>query len=81
MFHLSHRKYLESIESNFKAYIYYIIPYNTFILFLREAEWLVKNRDKSLNQKIKEFFENCNLIYDMPSEIFISGYYLNEIEN
>ena len=57
------------------------MPHQNFILFLREAEWRLKNRAKSLNQKINEFFENWNLVYDMPSENFISDYYLNEIEN
>ena len=72
--------HIESIWSQMKAilkHIYYIIPHQNFILFLRETEWRLTNRNKRINEKINEFFENWNLIYDMTDGSFTSDYYLN----
>ena len=63
--------HIKSIWSQLKAILkptYYNIPHQNFIPYLREWECRVKNKEKNLNQKINEFFENWNLIYDMPSE-------------
>ena len=60
--------HIESICSQLKAtikQIYYIIPHENFILYLREAEWRIKNKTKNLVEKIDEFFACWNLISEM----------------
>ena len=46
--------------------MYYIIPFKNFGLFLREAEWRIKN--KNINEKISELFEEWYLSYDMAEK-------------
>ena len=44
------------LKANIKN-VYYIIPFKNFGLFLREAEWRIKNKNKKIKKKISEFFE------------------------
>ena len=72
----------ESLWSQLKALLknlYYIIPHKNFILYLREAEWRIKDKDKNINAKIKEFFDCYYTISDMEASDFVSDYYLNEV--
>ena len=76
--------HIESIWSQLKSVIkniYYIIPHQNFLLYLRETEWRIKNKDKNLEGKIKEFFSCWTLVYDMDTSDFISDNYLNELDN
>ena len=58
---------------------YYIIPHQNLLLYLREAEWRIKNKGKILDEKIKEFFVCRDFVYDMAESVFISDNYLNEL--
>ena len=56
---LNSTSHIESIWEQLKACIkniYYIIPNRNILLFLREAEFRIKNNDKNLESKIKQFF-------------------------
>ena len=78
----SSTSHIESLWSQLKALLknlYYIIPHKNFILYLREAEWRIKNKDKNINAKIKEFFDYYYTISDMEASYFVCDYYLNEI--
>ena len=74
--------HIESIWSQLKAVIksiYYIIPHQNFLFYLRDAEWRIKNKTKNLEEKIKEFFACWTLTYNMDPSDFISDNYLNEL--
>ena len=71
--------HIESIWSQLKSIlknIYYIIPHQNFILYLREAEWRVKNKNKTLDEKIASFFAAWELVYNMKPENFENDLYL-----
>ena len=38
--------------------MYYVIPNQNILLFIKEAEWRIKNRNKNIDAKIKEFFND-----------------------
>ena len=81
-FGVNSTSHIESIWSQLKSVIkniYYIIPHQNFLLYLREAEWRIKNKSKSLGEKIKEFFDCWSVVYDIPDSDYISDNYLNEI--
>ena len=64
---------IESIWSQLKSIlksIYYIIAHRNFPLYLREAEWRQKNKDKNTKDKIKSFFDCWNQICDIDEENF-----------
>ena len=70
---LNSSSHIESIWSQLKAIIkkmYYIIPFKNFGLFLWEVEWRIKKKNKNINEKISELFEEWYLTYDMAEENF-----------
>ena len=76
---LTSTSHIESIWSQLKSIlknIYYIIPHQNFILYLREAEWRVKNKNKTLDEKIASFFAAWELVYNMEPENFENDLYL-----
>jgi hypothetical protein len=69
--------HIESIWSQLKSIlkkIYYVIPSKNFFYFLKEAEWRVKNKNKHLDNKISEFFDNWKFISDFDNNDFINIY-------
>ena len=75
--------HIESIWSQLKSgikSIYYIIPHQNFLFYLREAEWRIKNKSKNLEEKIKELFACWTLVYEMDVSDFVSDNYLNELD-
>ena len=76
--------HVESIWSQLKAIIksiYYIIPHKNFLFYLREAEWRIKNKRRTLDEKIKEFFACWAAVYEMDESDFTSDNYLNELDD
>ena len=75
---------IESIWSQLKSVIksiYYIIPHQNFLFYLREAEWRIKNKSKNFEEKIKEFFACWTLVYEMDASDFVSDNYLNGLDH
>ena len=54
--------------------IYYVIPNLNILLFVKEAEWRIKNRNKNIDEKIKEFFDEFYVISGMNSDDFYLHY-------
>lgn len=59
---------------------YYIIPHQNFLQYLREDELRIKNKSKTLESKIKEFFDCWAMINGMDDEDFMSDEYINELD-
>ena len=65
--------HIESIWGQIKACIkniYYIIPNQNILLLLCEPEFRIKNKNKNLESKIKEFFDCFDVIFGMSDEDF-----------
>ena len=76
---LSSTSDFESIWSQLKSILkntYYIIPHQNFNLYLRDAEWLLNNKNKSFEKKIASFVEVWGLIYNMEIDNFGNYLYL-----
>ena len=54
--------------------IYYVIPNLNILLFVKEVEWRIKNRNKNIDEKIKEFFDEFYVISGMNSDDFYLHY-------
>ena len=54
--------------------IYYVIPNINILLFIKKKEWRIKNRNKNIDEKIKEFFDEFYVISGMNSEDFYLHY-------
>ena len=70
---LNSTSHIESIWEQLKACIkniYYIIPNLNILLFLREAEFRIKNNNKNLEINIKQFFDCFDLVFGMNDEDF-----------
>ena len=75
--------HIESLWSQLKATIkniYYIIPHQNFIYYLREAEWRIKNKAKTIEEKISEFFKCWSVINEMEDYVFMNNEYLNQLD-
>ena len=48
--------------------------------YLREDELRIKNKSKTLESKIKEFFDCWAMINGMDDEDFMSDEYINELD-
>ena len=75
---LNSTSHIESIWSQLKAIIkkiYYVIPKKNLLYFIREGEWRIKNKNKTLAEKIDEFFQDYYLIsYTADSDFFMDDY-------
>ena len=72
---------IESLWNELKSKIkntYHIIPSNYFIHFLREAEWKIKNKNKSYKLLIKEFFDCFKYINDLSDIILEDNSFLSD---
>ena len=68
---LNSTSHIESICGQKKAIIkniYYIIPNKHILLFLREAEFRLKNKSKNLESKITQFFACFDLVSGMSED-------------
>ena len=75
--------HIESLWSQLKAIIkniYCIILHQNFIYYLREAEWRIKNKAKTIEEKISEFFKCWSVINEMEDYVFMNNEYLNQLD-
>ena len=76
---------IESLWSSLKSKIektYHNIPSKNFIRFLKESKWKYINRNKTYEQKIKEFFDCFHFLQSVKDveyekNQFLSDTYLN----
>ena len=76
---LNSTSHIESIWSQSKAIIkkiYYVIPKKNLLYFIREGEWRLRNKNKTLAEKIDEFFQDYYLISDMADSDFLMDDYV-----
>ena len=59
---------------------YRTIPSLNFISYLREAEWKYPNKDKSYQEKIKEFFECVKFLNDVSDVNLKKNEFLSDSE-
>ena len=72
---LNSTSHIESIWGQLKSClknIHYVIPNQNIYLFVKEAEWRIKNRNKNIDAKIKVFFDDFNVISGMDFDDFYS---------
>ena len=53
--------------------MYYVIPNQNILLFIKETEWKIKNRNKNIDTKIKEFFDDFYVKLLNECREFLSG--------
>ena len=58
---------------------YHNIPSKNFIRFLKQSEWKYINRNKTYEQKIKEFFD-CNFIQNVKDVEFEKNKFLSDTD-
>ena len=56
------------------------MPSKNLLHFVREAEFKFKNRDKSNEEKINEFFECWKLLYNLGKEEYVHNDFLRDDE-
>lgn len=74
---------IESLWSALKSQIknaYHVIPGKYFISFLREAEWKIKNKNKSYDSFIQEFFDCYEYINNLSDIILEDNSFLSDDE-
>lgn len=69
--------FLNELKSKIKN-TYHIIPTNYFIHFLWEAEWKIKNKNKSYKLLIKGFFDCFKYIKDLSNIILEDNSFLSD---
>jgi len=73
--------YIESLWQEIKSKIkhtYYIIPSKNFMSYLREAEFKIKNKNKSSDEKLKEFFSCFKCINDTKDIIVFKNDFMDD---
>ena len=80
-FGLNSTSSIESLWNSLKNKIkktHHIIPSKNFIRFLRESEWKYINRNKTYEQKIKEFFDCFNFLQNVKDVEFEKNEFLSD---
>ena len=82
-FGLNSTSSIESLWSSLKSKIkktYHNIPSKNFIRFLKESEWKYINRNKTYDQKIKEFFDCFNFLQNVKDVEFEKNQFLSDTD-